>query len=43
MGVPDEFATKYRAKNPGLFPDGGDLAAVEAKAQGNPVSKKRRR
>jgi len=43
MGVPNDFIVDYRAQNPGLFPEGADLAAIEAKAQGDPVSKKRRR
>lgn len=43
MGVPDESVVSYRTKNPGLFPKGEDLAAIEAKAQDSPVSKKRRR
>ena len=33
----------YRSRNPRLFLEGEDLAAIEEKVQGNPVSKKRRR
>jgi hypothetical protein len=43
MGIPDELVTGYRAKHPGLFPEGEDLAATEAKAQDTRPSKKRRR
>jgi len=43
MGVLDELVTGYRAKHPGLFPDGEDLTMIEAKAQDTRVSKKRRR
>jgi len=43
MGIPNDLVINYRAQNPRLFPEGADLAAIEAKVQGNPVSKKRRR
>jgi len=43
MGVPDDLIINYRAQNPGLFPEGADLAVIEAKSQDSPVSKKRRR
>ena len=43
MGILDELAVSYRAKHPGLFPEGEDLAAIKAKAQNTRVGKKRRR
>ena len=45
MGIPDELVTDYYTKHRGLFPDGEDLAAIEAKAQDSQdprMSKKRR-
>lgn len=38
MGVSDQLVAGYRAKHPGLFPEGETLSAIKAKTQG---SKKR--
>lgn len=43
MGIPDGLAASYRAKHPSLFLEEEDLTTIEAEAQGNRVSKKRRR
>jgi hypothetical protein len=43
MGIPDELTTSYRTNHFRLFPDAEDLLAIEAKAQGTRMSKKRRR
>ena len=43
MGISDELAIGYRVQYPGLFPEGEDLAAIEAEAKGVRVGKKRRR
>ena len=43
MDIPDELITGCRAKHACLFPEGEELAIIEAKAQDTRVGKKRRR
>jgi hypothetical protein len=42
MGIPNDLVTRYRAGHPGLFPEGEELIAVAAKAQGTQKPVKRR-
>ena len=42
MGISDELAISYRVQHPGLFPEGEDLAAIEAGAKSMRVGSKKR-